>query len=161
MRSNPNQGSTFFFTLPFIITVSEEELHAGMGKVPLLPQLEGKTILVADEINANFLLVEAALKKNTANILWAKNGKEAIDLVKQNKTIDLVLLDVELPVVSGIDALTEIKRFRSNLPVLMQTAFSVPEQIENCIQCGCDGYIFKPINIRQLINKMGDCLGNT
>lgn len=161
VRSNPNQGSTFFFTLPFIITVSEEELHAGMGKVPLLPQLEGKTILVADEINANFLLVEAALKKNTANILWAKNGKEAIDLVKQNKTIDLVLLDVELPVVSGIDALTEIKRFRSNLPVLMQTAFSVPEQIENCIQCGCDGYIFKPINIRQLINKMGDCLGNT
>lgn len=160
VRSNPNQGSTFFFTLPFKITVSPEELQSGMGKVPVLPQLEGKTILVADEINANFLLLEAALKKNMANILWAKNGKEAIDIVKQNKAIDLVIIDVELPVISGIRALTEIKQLRSNLPVLMQTAFSVPEQIENCIQCGCDGYIFKPINIRQLIEKMGDCLGN-
>lgn len=160
VRSNPNQGSTFFFTLPFKINMSLEELQSGMGKVPVLPLLEGKTILVADEINANFLLLEAALKKNMANILWAKNGKEAIDIVKQNKAIDLVIIDVELPVISGIKALIEIKQIRSNLPVLMQTAFSVPEQIENCIQCGCDGYIFKPINIRQLIDKMGDCLGN-
>lgn len=158
VRSNPNQGSAFFFTIPLKLAAIETDLTSGMGKVPQLSELEGKTVLVADEIHANYLLIETALKKNSASVLWAKNGREALEEVTRSKSVDLVIMDVELPVLSGLDALIEIKKIKSTLPVIMQTAFSVPDQLEKCIQAGCDGYITKPINIKQLIDKMGDCL---
>ncbi len=158
VRSNPNEGSAFFFTIPLKISAMDMEVGTGMGKIPLVPELEGKTILVADEIHANYLLIETALKKNSAMALWAKNGLEALEVVNQNNMVDLIIMDIELPVLSGLEALRKIKKERNDLPVIMQTAFSVPEQLEKCIQAGCDGYITKPINIKQLIEKMADCL---
>jgi PAS domain S-box-containing protein len=157
VRSNPNKGSTFFFTLPYKISIEGIERERTTGKHPDMPELSGKTILVADGVNANYLLIEAALKKTHANVLWAKNGKEALEITKF-KLVDLVIMDVELAGMSGIDALLEMKKVRQDLPVIMQTAFSIPEQIEKCIQAGCDGYILKPVNIRQLAEKISDFL---
>lgn len=160
VRSIPNQGSTFFFTLPFKTPAIDAELIAGLSKLSAIHELEGKTILVADEINANFLLIEAGFKKTNASVLWARHGKDAVDIVRKNKNIDLIIMDVELPVISGFEALVEIKRLNNDLPVIMQSTFSLPGHIEKCIQAGCDGYILKPVNMKQLLEKSADCLRN-
>ncbi len=110
-----------------------------------------KTILIAEDLEDNFIYLEELLSTTNANILWAKNGKEAIDLCKENRDIDLVLMDIQMPYINGYEATQQIKQFRNSLPVIVQTAFSMSGEKEKSFKSGCDDYISKPINHKELI----------
>jgi CheY-like chemotaxis protein/serine phosphatase RsbU (regulator of sigma subunit) len=111
---------------------------------------EGKTILVAEDDDANFLLLQKALERTNAEIIHAENGKEAVNMVKLNPDIDLVLMDIRMPIMDGIEATSQIKMFRSDLPIVVQTAFTMSSEKEKSFKAGCDDYISKPINIKEL-----------
>ncbi len=113
-----------------------------------------KVIIVAEDEEVNFRFLEAILQKTKAKILRAKNGREAVDLCNSTARVDLVLMDIKMPVMNGYDAITEIKKNQPEIPVIAQTAFSIREEIEKCQQVGCDDYITKPIDINLLINKI-------
>jgi CheY-like chemotaxis protein len=113
-----------------------------------------KVILVAEDEEVNFRFLEAILQKTQAQVLRAKNGKEAVELCNTIGKIDLILMDIKMPIMNGYEAILEIKKKWPDMPVIAQTAFSIHDEIEKCQQVGCDDYITKPIDINLLINKM-------
>ncbi len=111
---------------------------------------ENKIIIVAEDIQINFKLIELILKKTNITLFWAKNGEEAIDLAKKHE-VDLILMDIQMPTLNGFEATKAIKLFKSNVPIIAQTAFTMNEK-ENSLKAGCDSYISKPINKRELLS---------
>jgi len=94
--------------------------------------------------------LKKALEKTGVAIIHAENGKEAIRFVKSNPDIDLILMDIRMPVMDGIEATTQIKQINKNLPIIVQTAFTMSSEKEKSFKAGCDDYISKPIIIKEL-----------
>ncbi|MBN1952840.1 MAG: response regulator [Bacteroidales bacterium] len=113
---------------------------------------EGKVMLVVedDEISLEFL--KELFEPFMLELLTAYNGKDAVDICRENKNIDLILMDVQLPVMNGREAMLEIKKFRPELPVIAQTAFAMSGDRERYLNEGFDSYISKPINVQELLN---------
>ncbi len=125
----------------------------------MITKWEGKVILAVedDEISLEFL--KELFEPYKVSLLYAYNGQEAIDLCKTNSTIELVLMDVQLPVLNGKSAMLEIKKLRPELPVIAQTAFAMSGDKERYIQDGFDEYVSKPINVQELLSLVGKYLG--
>lgn len=155
VESIPKRGSTFYFTLPFetgIVpkpaTETEQEIcydNFNWGS---------KLILIAEDEKANFRFLETVLKLTGAKIIWVQNGKEAIDKCHQNALIDLVLMDIKMPVMGGYDATKAIKKIRPELPIIAQTAFAMSGDKEKALEAGCTDYIAKPISPDNLISTV-------
>jgi len=114
----------------------------------------GKTILVAEDVAANYMLIEAVLSMTKATLIWAQNGREAVEACFENDGIDLVLMDIRMPEMNGLDATRAIKRFRHDLPIIAQTAFTYNREEEQIIEAGCIKVITKPISPEILINSI-------
>jgi CheY-like chemotaxis protein len=106
---------------------------------------KNKTILVAEDEEINFLYIETLLMKTGANILHAWNGQQAVDIVKDNPHVSLVLMDIKMPIMDGYKATGEIKKLRPALPVVAQTAYTLSDDKIKCLDAGCDDYLSKPI----------------
>jgi len=153
------EGSTFYFTLPFKIangSLKRNPFYNSISK----HNFEGKVILVAEDETSNFELVKATLSKTNAKILWVKNGTEAIDECKNNKNIDLVLMDIRMPIMNGYEATKRIKKFRPDIPIVSLTAYAMADDMEKSLEAGCDDYISKPIKPQGLIDKISLYLHN-
>lgn len=110
-----------------------------------------KTILIVEDTASCYSLLEIILKRMSIKTIWAKNGKEAIQICEENDQIDLALMDVRMPKMNGYDASRIIKHLRPKLPIVMQTAYGVSNERERALAAGCDDYISKPINREKLI----------
>lgn len=106
------------------------------------------TILIAEDEESNFLLLKTILKRH-CNILHAKTGKEPLEIYKEQHA-DLILMDIKMPEMNGIDALKEIRKFDTEIPVIMQSAYAFENDMESARQAGSNGFITKPINIKEL-----------
>ena len=84
------------------------------------------------------------------NVIHAINGKVAVDHCNANKEIDLVLMDINMPILNGYDATRQIKKINPQLPIIAQTAYTSPEDVAKTKEAGCDGYLSKPINKKEL-----------
>lgn len=114
-----------------------------------------KTILIAEDVESNYLFLEEVIGRTGANILWATNGQNAIEMFTQND-IDLILMDIQMPLLNGFDATRAIKKIDPQVPVISQTAYAMAEDRGKSIAAGCDDYISKPISgqkLLSLINK--------
>ncbi len=114
----------------------------------------GKKILVAEDEKTNYLFLEALLKRTSAQLMWAENGKIAIEAVKENDDIDLILMDIKMPEVDGYQATKEIKELKPNLPIIAQTAYALAGEKEKILEAGCDDYLSKPIMGKLLLEKI-------
>jgi CheY-like chemotaxis protein len=152
VESEVEIGSTFYFNIPFKPGVRAEKM----------PQIEystnyvwkGKTILIAEDEEINFNLLETIISPTKARIIRAKNGVEAVNLCQKMEDIDLVLMDIKMPDMNGFDATKKIKITRKNLPIIAQTAYAMSVDEDNCLCAGCDDYISKPLQIDDLLNKI-------
>ena len=111
---------------------------------------EDKTILIVEDDEANYLLLRKTLETTNAKIIHAENGKDAVNYCKSHPEIDVVLMDIRMPVMDGIEATSQIKQFRNDLPIIVQTAFTMSSEKEKSFKAGCDDYISKPINTKEL-----------
>lgn len=118
----------------------------------------GKTILVADDMHTNFVLLEAIMKKTNVRLIWAKNGREAVEMCLDHEFIDLVLMDIEMPEMNGIQATREIKKFRKRIPIIVQTAFEAYYDENEILQAGCSQIISKPLLSDFIINTVAKYL---
>lgn len=114
----------------------------------------GKTILIAEDEDISRFLFEKALKKTRANLFFVKDGVEAVEMVKENAEIDLVLMDIRLPRMNGFDATVKIKEMVPELPVVIQTAYAMQSTRDEARQIGCDEFITKPIKIEALLSLL-------
>ena len=157
VESEEGIGSTFFFTLPYDpeLNVADEygaSAASGSGT------LENKTILVAEDEDMNIIYMQEVLSETKAKVLWAKNGEEAVKIAKENPQIDLILMDIKMPIMDGYTATRKIREFNQNVIIIAQTAYALTGEKEKTIAAGCNYYITKPIEIKILMNTLSGFL---
>jgi signal transduction histidine kinase/ActR/RegA family two-component response regulator len=151
VKSSEGKGSTFYFNIPSgRATIEKFRGIEKSGKINESYDLSDKSILVAEDEKANFIFIKTILGKAKAKIYWAENGLEAVKICKK-KNIDLVLMDIKMPVMNGYDATMEIKSMYPDIPVIAQTAYTMADDINRFIKAGCNGYIIKPIRSSELL----------
>ncbi len=146
VESIKGKGTTFFVTIPYKPVFDEIKNETLQAK---------QTILIVEDEEINYLYLDTLLKdvlKINCTILHAKNGQEAIDICKKNTTINLILMDLKMPVMNGYEATKEIKKLYPNIRVIAQTAYSSKEEREKAMIVGCDDFISKPITKDSLFN---------
>ena len=116
-----------------------------------------KTILIAEDDEVIFMYLQIILKSNNFNILHARNGLEAINLWQENK-VDLILMDIKMPVMNGLDAIREIRKTDKEIPIIVQSAYTSDENKESAALLGSNDFITKPINKSELIEKITNAI---
>lgn len=154
--STEGKGSTFFFTIPYITTIGSSTKKSLANKLTLSTDesKEVRTILVVEDIESSYEYLQIILKKSGFKTIWAKNGEESIKCCQENSDIDLVLMDINMPIMNGFDATRALKLKMPNLPIIAQTAYAISGDREKALAVGCDDYISKPINREKLIQKI-------
>jgi CheY-like chemotaxis protein len=154
MISAVGEGTTFYFTIPDQRVSITEPVKAKIPSIPGQFDWRDKTILVAEDFEPNYMFIEAGLLNTRARIIWAKDGQEAIDVMKNHKKIDAVLMDIQMPRIDGLEATRQIKQMKPEVPVIAQTAYAMENDREKFIAAGCDDYISKPIKLGILLNTL-------
>ena len=150
VESEPNKGSTFFFTLPVQSDKIEKDNKSEDKAITMGKNYSGKTILIAEDEQSNFDFLKILLTRMNIKVLWAKDGLEAVHLCETDPSINLVLMDIKMPRLNGYDATKLIKIKRPDLPVIAQTAYAMISDQQEAEKSGCDAYLSKPIKINQI-----------
>jgi len=151
LDSEIDAGTTFYFTIPLVnknpkIVISDSR------------SWRSKTILIADDVEENFIFLKGVLLDTGVKIIWAKNGKEAVDICDSEK-IDMVLMDIRMPVMNGLEASKIISKKSPGTIIIAQTAFANPEDKVNCSKYGCHEYLKKPIDYEKLFKVITKYFG--
>jgi len=149
VESEPAGGSVFYFTLPYLPENIETKPTTSFPSD--IPCINSVLILVVEDEETNFFLVSEILAEMKVQVLKASNGQEAVDLCKSNPAINLVLMDLKMPVMDGFEATKQIKAFRPELPVIAQSAYVHDKDKEKAFRFGCDDYITKPLDFEHLV----------
>ena len=153
VRSKSGEGATFWFTLPRneIPLKHEAALRTPSNNLRLW---EDKKILIAEDDHSNYYFLFEALKETGVEILWSKDGEETMDMFREHDDLDLVLMDINMPLINGYECTREIKKERPDLPVIAQTAYAMSGEREISRQAGCDDYLSKPIKVSELLDTI-------
>ncbi len=152
IESKESEGAHFYFSFPTYIMIKKEEISIKKEQ-----NWQNKTILVVDDVYESVLLINEILKSTGAKIITASDGIEAIEKVNTIPEIDLILMDLQLPRLNGIQAAQKIKSHR-NIPIIVQSAFMEEDYRQQCKKVGCNDYIQKPINPDELKFKIANLL---
>lgn len=156
----PGKGSSFTLSIPhnLVFTSSvHQDISIDTNTMQDLPLKQ--VILIVEDGEINFLYLKTILHKMKDFkfvIYRAENGKEAVEICEKNKGIDLVLMDIRMPIMDGYTATKKIKKIRPRLPIVAQTAYSTEEDVQKALDAGCDDFVSKPIDrkiLKPIINK--------
>ena len=167
VKSHVNVGSTFTFTLPFhgvvggVSTSNRTTTSAQMIRTLRVStrgdEVKIKTILVAEDEESNYELVRIVLQKRY-NLLHARNGIEAVTMNEEEHP-DLILMDIRMPEMNGLDATRIIKEVNNNTPVIALSAYAFDENIREAKAAGCDEFLAKPFRVEDLIETIARYIG--
>jgi len=146
VESNPGYGSIFSFFIPYNPVSKVDIINSEFYK--LKPLKSKHTILITEDEETNYRYLEILLMKMNSEftIIRATDGQQAIEKCRMNPGIEIVLMDIQLPVVDGYEATRRIKEFRHDLPIIAQSAYSTNADKNKAKAAGCDDYITKPMN---------------
>jgi PAS domain S-box-containing protein len=148
VESKPGKGTNFFFDIPAKTNLISEADNLDYEALTF----KGKNILIAEDEKVNFILFNTILSKKGANVFHARTGTEVVELVKNKKyNFDLIIMDIKMPELNGIECLKIIKTIDSEIPVIACTAYAHANDEKNLLQEGFDEYISKPINRKELL----------
>ncbi|TBX69205.1 response regulator [Flavobacterium silvisoli] len=157
LKSRVGEGSTFYFSIP-LQYAKVEHIVVKSIKSKETTKSEEQVILIAEDDNINFLLFQKMMQNKNFKILRAINGQEAVDICINNPEVDLVLMDIKMPLMNGFEALEQIRPIRPLLPVIAQTAYSSSEDKIKIEEAGFTDYITKPLNRERLFELVDQYL---
>lgn len=149
-ESQVGSGTRFFVQFPSAL------LAKGMSRPAAgdaSSDLSHTRILVAEDVKINYLLISKFLASTNARLIWAKNGAEAVELHASEKP-DMILMDLQMPVMNGFDAIKAIRKVDAAVPIIIQSAFVMNYEKEEALSIGADDFIAKPINPKELVGKI-------
>lgn len=118
-----------------------------------------KTILIAEDEDSNYMYLEMVLTKTKVSLIWAKDGVEAVELCMKHNP-DLILMDIKMPNMDGLEATRQIKKSYPVIPIIAQTAFAMENDENMILESGCNAYLSKPIKAKNLIKTVSNYLNN-
>ena len=156
VKSEKGIGSEFSFSIPY--------RPAGSTKTKIKPLIDNQLLkpidwssrkcLLVDDNKDVLLYLSRILLDTGVSIITARSGSEAIELIKNTPEIDVVLLDMQMPEMNGIDTTKEIRKIRHDLPIIAQTAFVFENDKDIILEAGCDVCLIKPIRKEHLLTVM-------
>ncbi|MFN8258974.1 MAG: ATP-binding protein [Bacteroidales bacterium] len=152
LESEPGVGSRFYFNIPFVkADDAKTPVQHIFDEKPFQSNMEKLKILVAEDEETSFGLLKIILSDISREIVRAKNGLEALELCKKIHDFDLILMDIKMPVLDGLDATRHIRKFNKDIYIVAQTAFALEGDKENVMNAGCNAYITKPVDKNELL----------
>ncbi len=152
IESKLGYGTKIFFTIPYVPLSTENEKAARLINSRSYKNIEGKSIMIVDDDEINLLYLKELISEFRLKVFEATNGIEAVEKFKENREISLVLMDIKMPIMDGIEATKLIKSMNSATKIVAQTAYAMYSEKEMAIKEGCDDYISKPLNKEILID---------
>jgi len=154
VKSTPGLGSTFYFTLPIsssnTAVVENKKSTIVSEQKNISHKWDDKLILVAEDDHTNYRYLETLLRLKKVKSIVAEDGQKAVDIVRKNKGISLILMDVRMPNMDGLEATRQIRSEGYTMPIIAQTANAMSDDRELANDAGCDDYLPKPIKKDQL-----------
>ena len=154
--STAGDGAQFFFTHPVgVMQPTVKQTNNNDAN-----RWAGKKIHVVEDTDANYLLIEAMLKPQ-GNVVLTRSvdGMHAIDYVRANPDIDMILMDIQLPDIDGYTVTQQIRTFNTKVPIIAQTAYAMYADVVKAMNAGCNDFIAKPIKIKKMIALLEKYLG--
>ena len=151
------KGSTFYFSLPFSenpILTPQLAISTPKPQEPLTKPL----ILVAEDDDSNYKYIEIVLLYSAYSVIRAENGIEAVDIVRKHPEVQLVLMDIKMPIMDGFEATRVIRTFMPDLPIIALTAHVTAEDENMAISSGCNEYVTKPVSKAKLLKIIEESL---
>lgn len=158
VESDERKGARFCFTIPY--NTGAKEIIENKAKVPESESVTNKRklkILIAEDDELVLEYLNIILQNDTTELLTARSGLESVNICRKYPDIDLILMDIKMPVMDGYEATKQIRKFNKSVMILAQTAYALVGDREKAIEAGCDDYISKPINeveLLAIIDKM-------
>ena len=146
LQSQVGIGSTFRFWIPLKYEVVDVNKTQNEPKTIALILDDSIKILVAEDDNVNFLLLKQMLKSDKIQVVRAVDGQQAIDICKESSNFDMIFMDIRMPNKNGHEAYESIRKFNTKIPIVAQTSYSFPEEIDKIVKTGFDDFISKPLN---------------
>lgn len=143
--SKEGLGSTFTFTIPFKYAGVESAINESDTIIENYFLGNEEIVLVAEDDNINFKLIEKLLKIFNFKVIRAHDGQEAVEFMRTNDEIDLIFMDIKMPNLDGYGAFEQIREFNKTIPIIAQTSYSFPEEVEKIKQLGFNDFISKPL----------------
>jgi CheY-like chemotaxis protein len=153
LKSKLGEGSTFFFSIPFIpptATSAPVSLNNFRKKHEKKASDRKKRILVVEDDKESYLLIQEILTPLNFEIHHVGDGRDAVEFVRMNPEIQLVLMDMKLPFMNGDEATAAIRKFNQDILIIAQTAYAMLGDKEKAIEAGCNDYITKPLESKKL-----------
>jgi signal transduction histidine kinase/CheY-like chemotaxis protein len=152
VESRPGQGSVFTLRLP-LPRAAASEPSPSLARNAGEPRLSGLRVLAAEDNDVNRLILQAQLENEGCHVVFAKNGLEALAGVAHAGAgaFDAVLMDVQMPVMDGLEATRQLRELTPTLPVIGLTAHALPDEREKCLAAGMVDHVTKPVDIDRLV----------
>jgi len=157
VRTVEGEGSIFYLTLPY------DKIKIPMVGSSLMPTTQSRynfsnfTIMIAEDTPYNYEYLYSILQRTGANVVWAKDGIDVLKMYNSSK-IDLILMDIQLPEISGYEATTQIRLTNQTLPIIAQTAYAMAEDRQKCMEVGCNDVLVKPIRMDEVLSTVAKYL---
>jgi PAS domain S-box-containing protein len=155
VTSEKGMGSEFTLLLPYRPAGTIKVKQPKIDESELLKDWSSKRCLIVDDNRDVLTYLKRILLDTGIDVVAARSGPEALKIMEQDKTIDVVLLDMQMPEMNGIEVTREIRKIRGNIPIVAQTAFVFEDDKDIILEAGCDACLVKPIRKEQLIGVMG------
>ncbi len=113
---------------------------------------KNQKLLIVEDDTTNYLYLKEVVEDFFNEIIHARNGLEAVKMCKENTDVNMILMDMKMPVMDGFEATRQIKEFLPDVPIIAQTAYAFNEDKIKALEAGCDDYVSKPIELQTLID---------
>jgi CheY-like chemotaxis protein len=153
------EGTNFFFSLPYIAPSSFSTSNKQLQKISSSLKVEAiKPILIVEDDKVSFMLIKELLRSLNIEIHHVTDGRDAINFVKMNPEVGLILMDIKLPFMDGYEATKAVRQINSKIPIIAQTAYAMLGDREKAIAAGCVDYIEKPLDSQRLLELVSTYL---
>ena len=154
VESEIGVGSTFFFTIAYKPATKEKQKSKLKDLFKKMESNKKAKILIAEDDEVSFQLIQTIISGKNTEIIRAENGQEALNLFESHTDLDLILMDIKMPIMDGLEATRQIRLQNSNIPIIAQTAFALSGDKQEALDMGCSDYITKPIKREELLKKV-------